>query len=115
MSGFSFYTTRTLPPLWVALLVLVVLNPFCCHLLPYFETEPQPSEGIWVEATGVCAGKSEALVEREVEIAPVLWVPVFTVPVAPAIAHCRALKRTWDGSFVHNGPPRHKLFAVFLL
>jgi hypothetical protein len=104
-----------IPRLWIALVVLAVLNPFCCHLLPYFQTQAPQAESILVESGGVCAGKSEALRERQTEITPVLWVPAFTAFVARTVVASRAAMEFPSDSVLHTGPPRHKLFAVFLL
>jgi hypothetical protein len=84
-------------------------------LLPYFETAQPGTEGMLVETSGVCAGKPEALPDRIVELAPVLWTPVFTLAPVDASVLRRTLRRHRSDSVFHTGPPRHKLFAVFLV
>jgi len=102
-------------PVGAALLTLVLLNPFCCHLLPHYEVEFPGSGSVMTQQDGVCIGKPEVVRERTVQIAPVLWfllitlgVRIFAMP--RRIFHCR-----WTDLIRHGGPRRHKVCSVFLL
>jgi hypothetical protein len=102
-------------PLAAALLALVLLNPFCCHLLPYYEVGLVQNDGVLAEHGGVCIGKPDALSDRTADFIPVVWFLVITLGLTLLASHRGVMQRGWTGLLRYAGPPRHKVFSVFLL
>lgn len=105
----------TIAAILAGVVALALVNPFCCHLLPYFEGESGPSERTIDEAKSPCPGKPEAVPSPA--IAPLDFVAV--CEVLPRLVIVPSPTRTsWSvkvGCDSRAGPPRHVLFGVFLI
>lgn len=108
-------TTATIAMILAGVVAFALVNPFCCHLLPYFEGEPAPGERTVDEAQSPCPGKPEAVLESPaaapdfVAVMGDLPLPVI-VPVQTFTAERVDVRRV-----SRAGPPRHVLFGVFLI
>lgn len=105
----------TIAAILAGVVALALVNPFCCHLLPYFEGEPAPSERTITEAESPCPGKPEAVPTPA--IAPPDFVAVVADLPRPVVvpAHVRRDWRIEVARDSRTGPPRHVLFGVFLI
>ncbi len=94
-----------------ALLVLALVNPFCCHLLPFYAAEVVQTETAFDTVDASCAGKPEAVADGELVLAPppVLGLPVAILPLLLSqVAPPNARLQPESG-----GPPRHKLLGIY--
>jgi hypothetical protein len=115
MSRFALSHDWIKSPLAMALLALVLLNPFCCHLLPYHEVGLVQENSVLAEYDGVCVGKPEALSDRTADVIPVVWFWVITLCLTVLVGRRAVTQLGWTGLLRHAGPPRHKVFSVFLI
>lgn len=105
----------TVATILAGVVAFALVNPFCCHLLPYFEGEPAPGERTVDELTAPCPGKPEA-VHASAMVPPDLVVINADLPrpvMVPAPA--RTPWRIKASRKARAGPPRHVLFGVLLI
>lgn len=105
----------TVAAILAGVVAFALVNPFCCHLLPYFEGEPAPGERTVDEAQAPCPGKPEA-VSAPAPASPDFVAVIVDLPrpvIVPAPA--RIAWRVQPGRDSRAGPPRHVLFGVFLI
>ncbi len=102
-------------PAWaVWVLMMALLNPLCCHLMPHFEADPHQEELCYSEKNCKCPGKPEAVSS----ICLVLSVHPSVEPLTQtvSIAAPKALllsRRLLSGDPPTLAPPLRILFSVF--
>ncbi len=94
---------------------LALVNPFCCHLLPLFETEPPPGEAVFDEAASPCPGKPEAVTEPGAVLPDFAGAAVDRHVPVPAWPPGRIAAWARDRAWERPGPPCRILFGVFLI
>jgi len=108
-------SSATVAAILAGVVAFALVNPFCCHLLPYFEGEPAPGERTLDEVNSPCPGKPEALPT------PAIATPDFIAVIADlpgpvmVLAPARTAWRIKASRKVRAGPPRHVLFGVLLI
>lgn len=115
MPGSLQRSAATIAAILAGVVALALVNPFCCHLLPYYEGEAGPSERTIDEAKSPCPGKPEAVPSPA--IAPLEFVAVCEVLPRPVTVP-GSTRTPWSvkaGCDSWAGPPRHVRFGVFLI
>jgi hypothetical protein len=97
---------------WV--LVLALLNPLCCHLMPHFQADPHQESLCYSEKNCKCAGKPEAVFDAPLILSVSLLAEPLTRTLAVALPRDLLLAQRLPGGDPPTlAPPLRILFRVF--
>lgn len=96
---------------FAAVLALALANPFCCHLLPFFQAEVVQTETAFDTVDATCAGKPKAQRADDLLVVPPPVMGLLVLTPGPLLA--APLEPPPSAGPRLGGPPRYKLLGIY--